>query len=63
MLLQSGASVTTKQEAFCFTKRGKWYYKVGYDYRMAQFLLQNREGDIAKWDNHYKKGKYGTKRF
>ena len=30
---------------------------------MAQFLLQNGEGDIAKWDNHYKKGKYSTKRF
>ena len=22
-------SIITKWEAFCFTKRGKWYYEVG----------------------------------
>ena len=36
-------SVITKWEAFCFTKRGKWYYKVG-------FVLENGTIFITKWE-------------
>ena len=41
ILLPSEVSVITRQEAFCFTKRGKQYYKVG-------LVLQNGTNYIIK---------------
>ena len=46
MLLQSDVSVITKWEAFCFTKQGKQYYKVGQVSQNSIIFMTKQERGV-----------------